>query len=584
MMLGTAGVPYDLATRMDYDAIFAQMQAAGQTLFLPFSIYEHYPEVKATGLEAAFFPPPWGTASPEIYDAMERHGIKMIVPASLLYPDGQVPSASATAESNPVLDFLISIGRQDLVAQLFPDAVAPARPDPLADLLEAVGGRDIIAGFYSYDEPVLHDVPDKWLEAFYTHVKEIAPDLPVIQVHAPIEAGWDAQAYLAEVKLAARWADQVGFAVYGSDLAGAGHQTPYSGGGLVDRVTAVGDYLHWIEQTLPEKLTIGVLQGFGLKDLYSDAALAELDPALVEAAHAPSIYVMSEMARALDGADTLFWFGASYVESSLDSTWRNIADVSESIERPIGRLEDGDPTANSISEAAVAGTPVGIDLDLGGVFGPTAIYSVNDERFGVTADGAVYLKEGATIDHDTQPVITLIGSARVADGQLATQTFAVTVADTVEQQFGSSQSEELIGTGARDVIYGLGGDDYIWGRSGDDRLEGGSGADVLLGETGNDTLAGGSGDDNLLGGTGNDSLTGGSGSDTFIFSRNEGSDTVTDFLLGTDKIALVGNAGFQISTFEGSALVHFDGTDIVIKGVAATSLSDTDFYLLDSLV
>ncbi len=582
MQVGTAGVPYDLATQMDFDAIFAQMKAAGQSLIMPYSIYEQIPEVKATGLEAAFFPPPWGTAGPEFYDAMDRHGIKMIVPASLLYPDGKIPSAQTA--TNPIIESLIALGRPDLVARFYPDAVAPPQPDPLVDLLEAVGGRDVIAGFYTYDEPVLHEVPNEWLKAFYGHVKSLAPELPVMQVHAPIEAGWDANAYLAQVHLAAKWADQVGFAVYGSDLPGAGHQTPYSNGAVVDRVTAVGDYMRWMEQAMPDKLTLGVLQGFGLKHVYSDEALAQLDPAMVEAADAPSIFVMSEMARALGNADTVIWFGPSYLDGSSGATWQNVLDISESIERPIGQLGDEDPAANSLLETAGADSSVGIDLGLDGDLGANATYSVDDDRFGVTADGSVYLKQAGTIDHQTEPEITLIGSARLDDGRIATQAFKVTVVDVADQISGTSQSEELIGTGGGDSLFGLGGDDYIWGRGGNDRLDGGSGADVLLGEAGRDTLSGGSGDDNLLGGADNDTLTGGDGADTFIFSRNEGFDTITDFVLGVDKIALVGKASYGISAFEGSALVQFDGTEILVQGVPAVQLSEADFYLLDSLV
>jgi len=79
------------------------------------------------------------------------------------------------------------------------------------------------------------------------------------------------------------------------------------------------------------------------------------------------------------------------------------------------------------------------------------------------------------------------------------------------------------------------------------RLSGGSGADVLSGLAGNDTLAGGAGNDKLLGGDGddqltggdgNDTLTGGSGADTMVLSSKVGTDTVTDFVSGTDKLAL----------------------------------------------
>ncbi|GBL12079.1 endo-1,3-1,4-beta-glycanase ExsH [Microcystis aeruginosa Sj] len=68
---------------------------------------------------------------------------------------------------------------------------------------------------------------------------------------------------------------------------------------------------------------------------------------------------------------------------------------------------------------------------------------------------------------------------------------------------------------------------------------------ILTGNSGNNILNGSDGNDTLIGGTGNDTLTGGAGSDRFTFNnRNEGIDTITDFLSSQgDKIA-VSAAGF----------------------------------------
>jgi len=78
-------------------------------------------------------------------------------------------------------------------------------------------------------------------------------------------------------------------------------------------------------------------------------------------------------------------------------------------------------------------------------------------------------------------------------------------------------------------------------------LTGGSSADAITGGTGNDTLIGGAGNDTLTGGVGQDSLTGGAGADTFVFganatgavvSRSAATDTITDFVSGTDKLSI----------------------------------------------
>jgi Ca2+-binding RTX toxin-like protein len=73
-----------------------------------------------------------------------------------------------------------------------------------------------------------------------------------------------------------------------------------------------------------------------------------------------------------------------------------------------------------------------------------------------------------------------------------------------------------------------------------------AGADSLDGAGGNDTISAGNGDDSIWGGVGTDSLTGGAGLDKFYFGSSAaltsaigtqlGIDTVTDFVVGTDKL------------------------------------------------
>jgi Ca2+-binding RTX toxin-like protein len=72
------------------------------------------------------------------------------------------------------------------------------------------------------------------------------------------------------------------------------------------------------------------------------------------------------------------------------------------------------------------------------------------------------------------------------------------------------------------------------------------GADSLDGAGGNDTISAGNGNDSIQGGAGTDSLTGGAGLDKFYFGSGAaltsaigtqlGIDTVTDFVVGTDKL------------------------------------------------
>ncbi len=61
----------------------------------------------------------------------------------------------------------------------------------------------------------------------------------------------------------------------------------------------------------------------------------------------------------------------------------------------------------------------------------------------------------------------------------------------------------------------------------------------ISGTTGRDTLVGSAGDDVISGGIGADTLTGGAGADQFVFtSLRDGTDTITDFQPGIDRIVL----------------------------------------------
>jgi len=125
---------------------------------------------------------------------------------------------------------------------------------------------------------------------------------------------------------------------------------------------------------------------------------------------------------------------------------------------------------------------------------------------------------------------------------------------------GSSNGETVNGGSGDDALYGMGGNDTLYGGTGVDFLDGGDGNDILYGEdgndfllggagndtlyggNGNDVLLGGTGDDKLYGGVGNDILTGGAGADTYFFSDRGSSnvDTITDYVVGQDKIDLSG--------------------------------------------
>jgi Ca2+-binding RTX toxin-like protein len=178
---------------------------------------------------------------------------------------------------------------------------------------------------------------------------------------------------------------------------------------------------------------------------------------------------------------------------------------------------------------------------------------------------------------------------------------------------GGDGLDTILGGGSRDTATGGAGNDSINGAGGNDNLDGGTGNDTLLGGAGNDLLVGNSNDDSLVGGTGADTLRGGAGNDILtgnadadVFDFNavsEATDTITDFLLGTDDIDLqtifgagVVNAGnlsqyIQTSTSGiGDSFLAVDANGLAgglsftiiaqVNGVTAAQLFDVNNFLL----
>lgn len=140
---------------------------------------------------------------------------------------------------------------------------------------------------------------------------------------------------------------------------------------------------------------------------------------------------------------------------------------------------------------------------------------------------------------------------------------------------------------SNDVINAQAGNDVIYGLSGDDILRGGAGNDRLFGGLGNDSLFGDDGDDWLDGGLGDDLLYGGAGRDTFVIGRRSGTDTIADFEVGVDRIALSGGLRFnQLSVVPGSggaaantliSLTRTGDVLAILTGVQANSITSSSF-------
>ena len=150
--------------------------------------------------------------------------------------------------------------------------------------------------------------------------------------------------------------------------------------------------------------------------------------------------------------------------------------------------------------------------------------------------------------------------------------------------YGNDGDDLLFAGFGDDILYGDAGRDRIIANAGDDILFGGMGDDELNGGAGNDNLFGGEGNDTLTGLSGHNTLTGGNGSDRFILSL-EGTNTIADFTVGEDAIALPKEISFEdLEIVRGQAnkatntFLNFQSKSLaILSEVDITTISQSDF-------
>ena len=104
-----------------------------------------------------------------------------------------------------------------------------------------------------------------------------------------------------------------------------------------------------------------------------------------------------------------------------------------------------------------------------------------------------------------------------------------------------------------------------------------AGSVTLTGGEGDDTLTGNSGDDLLVGNSGDDTLTGGAGADIFVLQNCEGTDTITDFELGIDRLGLSSGLQFDHLTFSGHSISQGEEVLASLDGINTEYLTSLDF-------
>lgn len=309
-LFGVAGVPKALGVKRDYDAIFAELQKAGVTLFYPTFLYVMAPEPKSLGRETDFLPP--CSAAAPAFAALHRHGIKLVIPGHLLYPLGA--------------------------------PLPPLDRDPLRKLLDCTG-RDGLFGVASYDEPAHQHVPLTALRALYERVKQVDRTLPVLMVHAPVKidevkTARAADTYLDEIRRQSVYADIVGFDLYPIPQVVAHLGTPSSVGRSADFSTAISEHMNWLRRAVPGKRYLVVLQGFSYADEVEPRTLRSMaSAAVLSLLRPPSKAELAQMARlSIDaGADLVVWWGQSMLADDHAAVWRDLLQVTHEVRAGAGR-------------------------------------------------------------------------------------------------------------------------------------------------------------------------------------------------------------------------------------------------------
>lgn len=116
------------------------------------------------------------------------------------------------------------------------------------------------------------------------------------------------------------------------------------------------------------------------------------------------------------------------------------------------------------------------------------VMSVSDPRFEVIGP-EIYLKAGAVVDFETEPVLTLEITVTESGSGVVTS-FPVTIPVVFAAMTGTAATDGILGSGGGDVIFGGSGDDMLRGAQGNDTILGGDGADIVIGGRGDDVIHG----------------------------------------------------------------------------------------------
>lgn len=139
--------------------------------------------------------------------------------------------------------------------------------------------------------------------------------------------------------------------------------------------------------------------------------------------------------------------------------------------------------------------------------------------------------------------------------------------------------EDLQLSPGNDIVFGSAMANLLDLCAGDDRAHGRGGHDTLQGGAGDDRLWGNGGRDRLAGHGGRDMLTGGADADTFCFAAGDGTDRITDFTPGVDRLLFDADGRFDRQDLQ----IHDTATGLRI-GYAGFNAVELDGIALHDLL
>ena len=202
-----------------------------------------------------------------------------------------------------------------------------------------------------------------------------------------------------------------------------------------------------------------------------------------------------------------------------------------------------------------------------------------DDANSAAAVDQIIFADGSALDIATVKALVQQGSNE------NDELYAYTAGGTVsglggnDYLYGAAGNDTFYGNEGDDHLRGAGGDDILDGGEGNDSLSGGEGNDRLLGGDGNDSLSGEKGDDILIGGSGNDILVGGNGSDTYVFGRDFGQDTVSNYSSDRSIDNIQFTEGWKASDF---TFTRYGNDLLIVSKIDASQVQVVNYFYDDA--